>query len=300
MTTPDTNMKDTSDVARRSTDARRSSWVGFASRLKSVLQDDNVIIVSAGIAFFFFLALIPALGAIVSIYGVVADPSDILNLAERLSNALPGGGRNLIIDQLTETAASTADTVGWGAVFGILLALWSASTGTTRLITALNIAYDKEARSGLAKKRGIGLLLTVGMIAAVSVAVWVGSNVLSLIDGAGFPGWLSVLAQIAFWVGAAVFFVALLSLIYRWAPNRQNSDWAHIIQGASVAVALAIAVTVGLRIYVANFNNLSEAYGSMTTIIIALFYLFIVAFAIIFGAELDSELQKQPPGIAPG
>lgn len=281
-------LKDNPDIPQRAT----TRWVASASRLKARLQDDNVMIVSAGIAFFFFLALIPALGALVAVYGVVADPSDILNLADRLSNSLPGGGQNLIIDQLTEMAASTADTLGWGALLGVVLALWSASTGTTRLITALNIAYDKRARSGFAKKRGVGLLLTVGLIAALTAAVFVGSNVLSLIDGAGFPGWLSVIAQVGFWLGAAVFLVAVLSLIYRFAPNRDRPDWSSIIWGASVAVGLALIVTIGLRIYVATFNNLSEAYGSMATIIIALFYLFIVAFAIIVGAEIDGQVER--------
>lgn len=251
------------------------------------------MVVSAGIAFFFFLALVPALAAMVAIYGVVADPADVLNLIERLSDSLPGGGQNLIIGQLREAVTTTSSTPGWGAIFGIVLALWSASTGTTRLITALNIAYGEEPRSGFAKKRGVGVLLTIILIAAVVAGTYVGSNVLSLIEQAALSQWLSILANIGFWLGVAVFMAVLLSLVYRYAPNRDEPEWSGVFWGAGVAVVLALIATVGLRLYVSNFNSLSEAYGSLTTVIVALLYLWIVALAIVVGAEVDSQLQRR-------
>lgn len=262
------------------------------SNVKKQFQDDNVMVVSAGIAFFFFLALVPALGATVAIYGAVADPADVFDLIQRLSETLPGGDQNLIIGQLRDAVDSPSSTPGWGAAVGILFAMWSASTGTTRLITALNIAYGKDARSGVVEKRGVGLVLTVSLIGAVVAGIYLGTNTLSLINQAGFAQWLAALANAVFWLGAAAYMATLLSLIYRYAPNRDEPAWHGITWGSVVGVLLAITATVALRLYVSNFNNLSEAYGSLTTVIVALLYLWIVALAIVVGAEFDSQLQR--------
>ena len=271
-----------------------SGWLARASNLKTKLQDDNVVIVSAGIAFFFFLALIPALGAVVAIYSVIADPSQVLELSQRLSDTLPGGGQNLIISQLRDAVTSSStSTVGWGTALGLVLALWSASTGTTSLITALNIAYDKDARSGFAEKRWVGILLTLALVAIATGGVYVGTEVLGLIDGAGFPSWLHLLAVIGFWLAVAALLIAILSGIYRFAPNRETPEWGGILWGASIAVALAVVATIGLRTYASNFSALSEAYGSMATIIVAMFYFLILAFAMVLGAEIDSGLQTR-------
>lgn len=271
------------------------AFIGSArmgSRLRSGAQEHNLMVVAAGIAFFFFLALVPALGALVAVYGLVADPAEILDLVERLSSTLPGGGQNLIVDQLRESVVSTTSTLGWGPILGIVLALWSASTGTTRMITALNIAYEKDARSGFARKRGIGILLALGLIAIVTAGTFAGSNILAAIEGADIPHWLAIVAITFFWLVTATLLVAILSMIYRYAANRDKPHWHGVIWGASVGVALALLATLGLRLYTGNFNDLSETYGSLTTIIVALFYLFIVTFAMLLGAEIDADLQE--------
>lgn len=254
-----------------------------------------MVIVAAGIAFFLFLALVPAAGAVVAIYSVMADPSQVLDLTQRLSETLPGGGRNLVIDQLRSAVAkSNSGAIGWGTALGIVFALWSASTGTTRLVTALNIAYDKDPRSGYAKKRWIGVLLTLAIVAVVAGGGYVATILLDVIDGAGFPQWLDALAVTLFWLGVVAFLVGILSGIYRFAPNRNAPHWRGILWGASIAVGMAVLATIVWRVYVANFGSLSEAYGSMATIVITMIYLLILAFAIVLGAEIDSEIQRKP------
>lgn len=123
-------------------------WKDIVTRTGAQVKDDNVILMSAGVAFFALLALVPALVAIVSIYGLVADPAEVTSQIDDALAAAPTEVRDLLSQQLISVTEQSSGGLGLGLALGVALALWSASGGMKHLITDINEAYDEEETRG--------------------------------------------------------------------------------------------------------------------------------------------------------
>ena len=156
--------------AVRPTEIPARGWKQIAKRGWKEAKADNVPLLAAGVAFYAFMAIFPALIAIVSIYGLFADPSTIANQLEPMTSALPDEARQVITDQVAMLTARRA-TLGLGLILSLVIALWSASAGTSNLLTAINVAYDEEEKRGFVKKRLLSLGLTVGAIVFMVVVL---------------------------------------------------------------------------------------------------------------------------------
>jgi membrane protein len=129
-------------------------WRDILLRVWQQIGEDNISIIAAGVAFYALLAIFPAITALVSIWGLVADPAQVQQQFAAIKDLVPADAWQLLDDQLRSVAATSERSLGWGAVFGILLALWSAGAGVRALITALNIAYEESEKRGFIRLYG--------------------------------------------------------------------------------------------------------------------------------------------------
>ena len=263
-------------------------WKDVARRIKDEFGDDHVTLTGGGVAFFFFLATVPMLAAAVSIYGLVADPSDVASLVDRLGPSVPDGVRELLQDQLDSLASAADGALGIGAVVGIVAALWSASSGFGHLVEGLNIAYDEEESRGFVRRKMMSLALTLGFLVLVGLVVAV------ITVAAGVTNGVVGLVVLALgWVVVAVLFGLFLAVLYRYGPNRAEPEWVWISPGSIFAVLAWTVMTVGFGVYVSRFGSYNETYGSLGAIVITLTWMYLTAVIVIIGAEITTELERQ-------
>lgn len=274
-------------------DMTRSGWRDVVGRVIKEFEDDKVVLLSAGVAFFFFLALIPALAAGISVYALVARPSQIIQQAQQFLAGSPPQISEFLISQMERMSTEAGQALGWSALAGILFALWSASTGTARLIEAVNVAYDERDDRGFLHRRGVALIWTVGLLALAVGGLVVGNLVFSALRSPDLTPWARVAGTTVFWVGLAVIMALGLAVLYRYAPYRAEPKWRWVSWGSVVAVVLWVGATLAFRLYVSNFGNYNEIYGSLGAVIVFMLWLLITAVIIILGAEINSELEHQ-------
>jgi membrane protein len=268
-------------------------WRDILLRVKNEQKKDNLSIVAAGVAFYLILAIFPALAAMVSIYGLVADPADVQNQLGTVAPLLPPEAYRILDQQLTQIVSGSGGALGLGVVLGIILALWSAAKGMKAMITALNIAYDEEEGRGFFKLNALALLLTLGGILFVLVTLGVILALPALLEAVGLPGILEPLVNFLRWPLLAGCVMVALALLYRFAPNRDRPRWHWVSAGSVVATLLWIAVSALFSVYVSRFGNYNETYGSMGAVIILLMWFFLTAYMFLLGAELNAEMEHQ-------
>jgi len=268
-------------------------WKDVLTRVKAESKKDNASLLSAGVAFYMLIALVPGLVALVSIYGLVANPSDVETQVEDLLGTAPQEVRDLINQQLSSITESSSTAVSLGVIIGIALALWSAASGTKHLIEAINAAYDEEEGRGFVKLTSLSLTLTLGAIAFLIIAVALIAflpAVLSELTSNSAVRWLVGGVR---WVLLAGGMIVALSILYRYAPDRDNPRWRWASFGAIVATVVWVIGSALFSFYAANFGKYNETYGSLGAVVVVMLWLFLTGFAIIFGAEINAELERQ-------
>lgn len=276
--------------AEKPQDVPARGWLQIAKRGWAEAKADQVPLLAAGVAFYAFLAIFPAMVALVFIYGLVADPATIADQVGQVTQTLPAEARTLITGQLTTLAANNTGA-GVGALVSVLLALWSASGGVGNLMTAVNNAYDEDETRSFVKKRGLALLLTLGAIVFMVIMLALVAAmpiVLRLFDN----GVIRFLLQAARYVLLVVVISVALAVLYRVAPDRDAPKMRWVSVGAGVATLLWLVASIGFSIY-AGMGGYQKTYGAVAGIVILLFWLWITCYAVLLGAEINAEAEQQ-------
>jgi membrane protein len=278
--------------AERPTQIPPKGWVQVVKRGWKEATADQVPLLSAGVAFYAFLALFPALIAIVSLYGIFADPTTIAVQIESLGQTLPEAARQLIVDQVNQLAARRrALTIG--AFVGIVIALFSASGGMQNLVSAVNTAYDEEEKRNFVKKRLRALIWTFGAIVFMVIMlaiVAVLPPVLEQLFGSGAIRWV---IQIVGYLLLFLIVTFALAILYRYAPDRDAPKMKWVSIGALVATLIWLLASIGFSIYTTTFGNYAKTYGTFAGIVILLLWLWLTCYAILLGAEINAETEQQ-------
>ena len=273
------------------TDIPPKGWMDILKRTFKQVKSDNVPVVAGGVAFYVFLSLVPALLAVILVYGLVADPRDVTQQISDYITALPREAQKTILDQLRDITRQDAGGLGIGLVVSVLAAIYSASKGMQGLIAALNVAYDEEETRTFVKLR----LTTIGLTLAVIVGGALGVGGMVLLGGVaqdlGTAG--EVALSILRWPLLAAFLMFGLAALYRYAPDRDRAKWRWVTPGAVVATVLWVLGSVAFSIYSRVAGNFTETYGSLATVAVLLLWLLLSAYVIILGAELDAETERQ-------
>ena len=272
-------------------DIPKEGWFQIAKRGWAEAKADNVPLLAAGMAYYAFLAIFPALIAAVLLYGFFADPTQISTQIDTLGSAIPADIRQTLSDQIT--LASGNGAAGFGAVVAILVALFSASGGMGNLMTAINLAYDEEETRGLVKKRLIALALTLGAIVFLLIVVALVAVLPIVLQVLGTSLVATIVVQVVRWVLIVVVISVALAVLYRVAPDRDAPKLRWVSVGALIATVLWIVASVGFSVYVSQFANYAKTYGAIGSIVILLLWLFITSYAILLGAEINAESEQQ-------
>lgn len=271
----------------------KPGWKDVFKRVKTELTEDNIDIVSAGVAFYFFLAIFPALVAIISIYGLVNDPAQVEQQLAAITDILPQQAHQMLEERLKKIAGQSSGTLGWGAAISILISLWSANKGTKSLFEGVNIAYNERDERGFIKQNGLTLLFTLGGIIIGILSLAIVAAFPALVGNLGLPETMQTVISWARWPLLALIVVFSLALVYKYAPDRSNPQFKWVSWGSLIATVLWIAGSLLFSWYVKNFGNYQETYGSVAAVIILMLWFNLTSFVILLGAEINSELEHQ-------
>jgi membrane protein len=266
-------------------------WLDIAKRTGKEVKQDQVPLLSAGVAFYALLSIFPAAIAGISIYGLVADPKTVRDQIEQLTQLLSPSTADLVGEQIKQVTGAAGGALGLATVIGILTALWSASSGMKALITGVNLAYDETETRKFAKLRGLALLLTLGAMVLLGVALFLIVGFPALTNS--WPTPLAWTAGAVRWILLAVLLIVALAVLYRFAPNRDEPKWTWASWGSAIATVLWVLASVGFSIYANTFGNYNKTYGALAGVIILMFWLFLTSFVVLVGAELNTEMELQ-------
>jgi membrane protein len=266
-------------------------WKDIAKRTAKEVKQDQVPLLAAGVAFYALLSLFPAIIAAVSIYGLVADPETVRGQLDRLTQLLSPETATILSQQIRQVTAGAGGALGLATVLGILTALWSASSGMKALITGVNMAYDETETRKFLKLRGLALLLTLGAMALMGIALLLIVAFPALTND--WPTALRWTASVLRWLLLAALVITGLAVLYRYAPDRDEPRWSWVSWGSGIATLLWVLASIGFSFYVSLFGNYNKTYGALAGIIILLFWLYLSAFVVLLGAELNAEMELQ-------
>lgn len=272
-------------------------WAGWKSvlwRSWNEASDDNIGLIAAGVAFYGFLALVPLLGAVVLSYGLIADPVTVLHDVRALSTILPRDIAAVVGDQLLGLVHSPDGQKGFGILVALAIALFGARNGAGAIIAALNIAYEEKEKRNFIWVNLTAIAITVGAVLAAVLAA-AAMTVLGALDHLlpFAPEALLVVGKVASHVLLALAGAAGAAALYRFGPSRAQPRWSWITPGSLFAALLWLALTLGFGAYVRYVGRFDATYGSLGAIVALLTWLYLSAYVLLFGAELNSELEHQ-------
>jgi membrane protein len=279
--------------ASKPTEIPRRGWWQITRRAVTEAKTDQVPLLAAGVAFYAFLSIFPALIAMVMLYGLVADPAQAAAQVESYAQALPSSAQQLLTDQVDQLTSTSSRSLGIGLVVALLLALWSASNGVGNLVTAINLCYDEEETRGFVKRKGLALLLTLGAIVFVTVAFALVAVVPAVLNALGLPLGVRLVVQVVRWIGLVIAVTVAFAVLYRLAPARDGAKFRWVTLGAGLATLIWLVGSVGFSVYVDNFGSYGKTYGSLAGVVVLLLWLWISSIAVLFGAEVNAETEQQ-------
>lgn len=273
--------------------SKAGGWTAILKQLMDRFVNDRVMSVAAGVTFYGLLALFPALGALVSLYALVADPTTIQQQLNSLGSILPGGATEIIGDQIKRIASKGGGTLGFGFIAGLAISLWSANSGVKAMFDALNIVYNEKEKRGFIRLNLVSLLFTLGMIVFMIVAlsgIVVLPVVLNFVGMASAGKWLTSLARWPILLGAVVLALAAL---YRWGPCRPDAHWRWLTPGSAIAAVLWVVASAGFSYYAANFGSYNETYGTLGAAIGMMTWMWISINVVLLGGEINAQIESQ-------
>ncbi len=277
------------------TGIKAKSWKYVARRSVAKFGADASTDMAASLTYYAVLSLFPAILALVSILGLVGQAEEttkvMLNLVGKLTNEKIVDTISGPVQQLTSSRAA-----GWTFAFGLVAALWSASKYVGGFSRAMNRIYGTDEGRPVWKLRPALLLVTlisVLMMALMALLLVVSGPIARVLGDAIGVGETAVTVwNIAKWPVLAFLAVVLIALLYYFTPNVQQPKFRWISVGAALALLVALAASVGFGIYLANFDKYEKTYGTIAGVIVLLLWLWIMNLALLFGAEVDAELER--------
>jgi membrane protein len=268
-------------------------WKDIVLRTYQETQDDRLLALAAGVAFFALVALFPAIAAGVSFYALFADAGTIGKHLSLAAGIVPAEVLDMLRDEITRIGAKSDGKLTFGFLLGLGIALWSANAGMKAIFDALNIIYDEQERRGLVRLNLISLFFTVSAIGAVLLAfgaVVVFPLLLAEfgLSGAGQP----IIAYLR-WPVILVLVIVGPAVLYRYGPSRRPAKWRWISVGSIFAAAAWLAVSSLFSWYLGDFANYNATYGALGAVVGLMMWMWLSTIVVLVGAELNSEIEHQ-------
>lgn len=262
-------------------DLDASDWKATAKRVMKEFKEDRVTMVAASLAFYFFLAIFPALIAAVGIIDLMGLGSQLLDSVNNsIGTTIPGGAGTILTTAIENAQNASKGTSATAAIVGVAIALWSATAGMNALQQGLDVAYDVPNERKFFKARAIALLLVLatGVLGAIPSPFFAAKGVLWSVLG---------------WLVTVLVVITLFAIYYYIGPNREKPNWKWVSPGGLIGAALFLLASGAFSVYVGNFAKYGETYGPLASVVILLFWLYLTGLAIMLGGEWNAELERQ-------
>ena len=269
-------------------------WKDILWRTYEQISADRLLLIAGGVVFFGLLATVPAITALVSMYGLFTPARTINAQLNFLADVMPAASYQLISDQVVRIAGNSDGKLTFAFMFGLGIALWSANAGMKAIFDALNIVYDEDEKRGVVTLNAISLSFTLAAIVVLILTIGAVVILPLVLAFVGFgaqqqAGWLPLLR----WPVLFVLVVLGLSVLYRYGPSRRRAKWRWVSVGSVFAAVTWIAVSLAFSWYLSKFADYNATYGSLGAVIGLMMWMWISTSVVLLGAELNSEIEHQ-------
>jgi len=281
---------------RSATSPWQIPWTGWKDILRRTYReigDDRLLAIAAGVVFFGLLALFPAITALVSCYGLLADYATINDHLAIAARIVPAGGMDIIREQAARVVAKGDVTLGLGFLVGLGFALWSANAGMKAIIDALNVVYGEREKRSFIRLNLVSLAFTGGAIVTALAAMGAVVGFPLLLARIGLASVTTTVLLVLQWPALLAVVLLGLAAVYRYGPSRREARWQWLTVGGVVAATGWLAGSALLSLYLARFAQYDATYGSLGAAIGLMMWMWLSAIAILLGAELNSEIEHQ-------
>jgi membrane protein len=268
-------------------------WKEILKRVAVAFSTDRILANAGGVTFYAILALFPALAALVSLYGLFSTPSGVEQQVRALSDFAPGGGLDVISEQLHSLASGGNKSLSFGLVVSLGIALWSSNSGVKGLLDGLNVAYEVPEGRGFIKLTLVSFAFTLGVLGFVLIAMAAVVVLPTVLSFLGLGNTLDVLLRLARWPLLLLLMGLALSILYRYGPSRTKSKWRWVTWGSTVASIAWVILSVLFSWYVSNFGSYNKTYGSLGAAIGFMTWIWLSMAIVLIGAELNRETEAQ-------
>lgn len=251
---------------------------------------DNVGLLSAGIAFYAFLSIFPAVAAGLMVWGLFTD---ITTLGAQLGvvRDIAPDAFGLVADQMVVIATQDDGGLTFGLIVSGVLALWSASGGVAALMQAMNMAYHEKEKRAFIRLTALTLGFTLAGIIFVGLSIAAIAAVPPILEALYLGALVEAIVSGAPWLIVIAVFMAACAIIYRIAPSRTKARWRWIIPGAVAAGIMWLVASIAFSTYLENFDAYNATFGSLGAVAALLMWFWISAYVICLGAELNAQLE---------
>lgn len=272
----------------------------LGSAVAREIERDNTGLIAAGVAFFAFLAAPPGFAAFVSVYGLIADPATVRDHVTAIAPLMPPPAQELIASQLDALIKISGPSLGFGLGVSLLLSLWSATKAVRSLVAAINVAYNVDERRGWIARSVLGLTLTTCAMIAVTLALAAVMASPAVLTWVGVPIAVARPFSLLRWPALGLFVAAALAVLYRLAVADRSPRWRDVAIGSLAATLLWLAGSFAFALYVERFAAYDRAYGTIAGVAVLLLWLYLAAWTVLLGAELNAVLDEQRRSVTEG
>ncbi len=272
---------------------QRLDWKAILLALFNQIEEDRMLAVAAGVVFYMQLALFPGLAALVSLYGLFADPSDIAQHLSLLDKLVPQGSLGLIRDQVMRLSHTSHNLLSYGFFFSLAFALWSANYGMKALIGALNVVYEEREQRSFIKLTLVAFAFTMGGLVFIVLALAAVVVVPLVFSWFGFQWQAAGLVAALRWPALLVIVTLWLALLYRYGPSRARPRWHWLDVGSLVATVLWLAGSALFSWYLSNVAHYDVTYGSVGAVIGLMMWLWLSVIVVMVGAMLNAGIEHR-------
>jgi membrane protein len=278
-------------TAEKPTDIPLKGWKDILLRVYRGISDDRILANAAAVTFYALLALFPSIAALVSIYGLFADPQTIAQHVDTVAGVLPGGAIDVLREQLTRLVSQPRGTLGISFIISLAISLWSANGGIKALFDALNVVYEEKEERSFFRLNALSLAFTLGMIVFLLVALACIVVLPAILNY--LPPFVGQVLDIARWPLLAVIVAFGLALIYRYGPSRTEARWKWISPGSIFAAVAWLAASALFSWYAEHFGSFNKTYGSLGAVIGFMTWMWLSVIVILVGGKLNAEIEHQ-------